>query len=422
MLKPRQAQSINILQTKRDSDRRILLFELGLGGHRGALIQHILRYWSEQNLPGHLDIVVHPRFCQQHQDVVEIAKTCDERVNIVPITEEEETALGPWSNFIFSKQRSLREWSLLSRYASKLGATECLVMFFDNFQLSTVLRRQLPCPFSGIYFRARFHYGDFENKLFWKDYIRQWIERHHIAQTLRHPQFKTLYCLDEFAIKHLSQFHSHAQVVYLPDPIQLYPFNNSEVDALRRRLKITPERQVFLLFGAIDERKGIYQLLKAIELLPPTLYQKMCLLLIGKISANEKPKIEAQITKISQLLPIQIIANNQYVPEREIHLYFEIADVVLTPHQRHVGTSNNLIRAAAAQTAVISADYGQMGEWVRSYQLGLTVDSTIPSEIAKGITRFLTEPPAKFCDRAKMKYFVDQHSAEEFASTIFKNL
>jgi hypothetical protein len=30
-------------------DRRILLFDLSVGGHHPAYIQHLIRYWGEQN-------------------------------------------------------------------------------------------------------------------------------------------------------------------------------------------------------------------------------------------------------------------------------------------------------------------------------------------------------------------------------------
>jgi glycosyltransferase involved in cell wall biosynthesis len=99
-----------------------------------------------------------------------------------------------------------------------------------------------------------------------------------------------------------------------------------------------------------------------------------------------------------------------------------MADVILAPYQRHVGMSGILLLAAAAQKPVLSSNYGLMGEIVRRYELGLTVDSTEPKEIAKGLTRFLVEDSDKLCDRAKMKSFAEQNSAEEFARVIFEHL
>jgi glycosyltransferase involved in cell wall biosynthesis len=410
------------LKHKALSRRRIMLFDMSCGGHHGAFIQHLIRHWGEHDLPGYMDIVVMPQFMKLHQDAVELAANYrrGDRLRFVPITAEEEAELGPWSTFVRRKVRALREWNLMSRYAKTLGTTECLLMYFDTFQLSVVLGRKLPCPFSGIYFRPRFHYGDFQAiTLSHKDHIRHWQERVHISLALRHPQFKTLFSLDQFALKHLNQSSSNTQVVYLPDPVQTYPSSESKTNSLKANLGIEPGRLVFLLFGIIDDRKGIHQILDAMAMLPPHLCQKVCLLLVGCINSADKPQVEAQIIKLSQLLSVQVITRDHFVMEREIQPYFHIADVVLTTHQRHVGTSNTLIRAAAAQKPVLCSDYGLMGEWTRHYKLGLTVNSAVVSEIAKGLTQFLQESPEKFFDSSNARNFAQQHSAGKYAETIF---
>jgi glycosyltransferase involved in cell wall biosynthesis len=79
-----------------------------------------------------------------------------------------------------------------------------------------------------------------------------------------------------------------------------------------------------------------------------------------------------------------------------------------------------LVRAAAAQKPVLSSNYGLMGEMVKRYRLGLTVDASVPAEIAKGLTQFLISSPKEFCDLSSMKAFAEQNSAEKFASTVFR--
>jgi glycosyltransferase involved in cell wall biosynthesis len=410
------------LEQKTLSRRRIMLFDMSCGGHHAAYIQHLIRYWGEHDLPGHIDIVVMPQFLDQHQDVVELATSYrGDQLRFVPITAKEEAELGTRSTFVQRKVRALREWSLMSRYAKTLGTTECLLMYFDTFQLSAVLRRKLPCPFSGLYFRPRFHYGDFQpSTLSRKDRIRHWQERLHISLALRHPQFKTLFCLDQFAVNHLNQFSSNTQVVYLPDPVQTYSDSESKAKSLKANLGIEPDRLVCLVFGVIDGRKGIHQILEAVAMLPPHLWQKLCLLLVGPISSADKARVEAQIIKLSQLLSVQVVTHDQFVIDREIQPYFEMADVVLATYQHHVGTSSILIRAASAQKPVLCCDYGLMGEWTRHYKLGLIVNSAVVSEIAKGLTQFLQESPEKFFDSSNAKDFAQQNSAGKYAETIFR--
>ncbi|MBF2067334.1 MAG: glycosyltransferase [Calothrix sp. C42_A2020_038] len=407
---------------KSASQRRIMLFDMSVGGHHPAYIQHLIRYWGENDLPGHMDVVVVPKFLEQHQDVVELSQNY-QNIKFVPISTQEVDYLGPWTTYIKRKSRALREWTLLSRYATSLGSTECLLMYYDTFQMSTVLRRKLPCPFSGIYFRPRFHYGDFPQcPLTWKDQVRNWQERLHISLALRHPQFKTLLSLDQFAVKYLQEFHSRAKIVHLPDPVQTYPKIESKVDELKASLGIEPHRRVFLLFGVLDSRKGIYPLLEAISQLPPDICQKLCLLLVGPIDSQEKSRIQVKIARLSALLPIQIVAYDKFILDTEIQSFFDLSDVVLAPYQRHVGTSSILIRAAVAQKPALSTNYGLMGKWMENYKLGISVDSTVPTEIAKGLTKFVLESPEKFFEPSLAKSFVEQNSAEKYASTIFNNI
>jgi glycosyltransferase involved in cell wall biosynthesis len=406
-----------------NNQSRILLFDSSVGGHHAAYIRHLISYWCNQNVPGRLDIVVVPKFLEEHQDIVEFAQVNGkERVNFTAISDSEVAWLGSTSSYLQRKLFALREWTLLNRYATALQSTQCLLLYFDTFQLSTVFKRKLPCPFSGIYFRPRFHYGDFSQcPLSWKDKVRHWQERFHISLALGHPQLKTLFCLDQFAVEYLNQFHRQPKAVYLPDPVENNTNIQFSIGEFRKELGIESHRQIFLLFGVLDARKGIYQLLEAISTLSPDLGQKMCLLIVGKIADNDKLFIKKQIQDISEKLPVQIILKDKFVAEHEVPLYFKSADVVLATYQRHVGMSGILLQAAAVQKPVLSSNYGLMGQIVNHWQLGLTVDSTVPSEIAVGLTKFLVSPSpkAELFNPDKAKIFAESNGIEKFTSTIF---
>jgi len=403
--------------------RKLMLFDLSVGGHHPAYIQHLLRYWCEQELPGKLDIVVLPKFMQQHSDVVDIAFSCSQKnINFVAITSEEETVLKSRNSSLNRAFRAFQEWHLLCKYAASLEVDQGLIMYFDTCELPLALGSRLPCPFSSIYFRPTFHYYDFANYMpSRKERLQQWREKFSMSRILHHPQMQTLFCLDPFVTKHIDKFHSKVRAVHLPDPVQISSGSEFNLEKLRESLGIDPDKQVFLLFGSLtDRRKGIHQLLEAISILPATLCQKLCLVLAGEADPIERVPLESQIAAVCQTQPVQIIGHYEFIPEPDVNAYFQLADVVLTPYQRHVGMSGILLLAAAAQKPVLSSNYGLMGEIVQRYSLGLTVDSTVPGEIAKGLTRLLLESPKELCDYTKMNKFVEQNSAEEFARVIFK--
>lgn len=401
--------------------KKLMLFDLSIYGHHPSYIQHFIEYWNKQNYSGSLDIVVSPKFIQFHIDVVKMAQECRKNINFIAISTAEEAALKPRKSGINRNIRAFQEWSLLCKYATELQASKCLIMYFDTCLLPLALGRKPPCKFSGIYFRPTFHYSNFSNYLpNKKQRLQQWREKFILKRVLSNSHLQTLFCLDPLAIEHIKKLHAPAKVVYLPDPVAL-DIDNLPLDNLKQKLKIDSNRKVFLLFGALTGRKGIYQLLDAVMQLPQELCQKLCLLFVGEANAIDKALIEAKIATACQEKPIQIITQYQFVPDCDMQAYFQLTDIVLAPYQRHVGMSGILLLAAAAQKPVLTSNYGLMGEIVRQYRLGIAVDSTIPEQIAQGLMQCLEAAPERIGDRVTMQEFAAQNSAEKFAQTLLEH-
>ena len=404
------------------NERKLLLFDLFATGHHAGYILHLVRYWREQKLPGSLDVLVTPKFMQLHPDVINTAlEGGQSNINFVTISPEEEAVLKSEDSTVERLVRAFQEGNLLDKYARKLEPTQCLLMYFDSILLSLAFRGRFPCPLAGIYFRPIFHYSDFADFTPLRhERILQLRDKFALSRLLSNSQFQTLFCLDPLAVEPIRRFNSHVKVIYLPDPVQIYRDSDSKLEKLREKLEIEPGRKVFLMFGVLNKRKGIYQLLEAIALLPAHICQKFCLLLVGPIDSESL--IQTRIAELSESLPVQIIGYEKFVPDREIQPYFQISDVILAPYQHHIGMSAIQVRAAAAQKPLLSSNYGLMGEIVKRNRLGITVDSTLPSEIAKGLTQFLLREPTEFCDLHSMKSFAEQNAAEKFASTLFEHL
>ncbi len=416
-------------QLTADSDHKefkLMIFDLAIGGHYPGYIKHLVRYWCQHNLAGSLDIVVLPEFFKEHSDVIDVVSSYKtNNVNYISISPQEAENLSPRDSALSRARRSFEEWKLIYKYAEKLKPEHCLIMFFDTRQYPLALHNKLPCPFSSIYFRPTFHYHSFiERQTSWGEQLQQWREKFFMSRIMRHRQLTTLFCLDPFVVKHLAQFKGNVKSVFLPDPVHTYDSYQPAPEALKSSLGIAPNRQIFLLFGGLAERKGIFQLLEATSLLTAQISQRLCILLVGPMGFDPQQKLRMDkcIDQTTLSQDVQIIVEDRFIPDREIQSYFQMADVILAPYQRHVGMSAILVRAAVAQKPVLSSDYGLMGEIARRYRLGLTVDSTEPKAIAQGIAKFLLKSPVELCDRNKMKLFAKQNTAENFSRTIFKNL
>lgn len=394
---------------------KLVVFDLEVAGHHPGYLHHLLRYWPAPST--HLVFVVSPELAIRHPAVVQTPTSA--KVTWQPITQEELHWYETSKRSLV--RRSWVEWQLYRRYTKKIQADQGLIMYLDRFQLPLALRLSLPCQTSGIFFRPRFHYSQYSERVpTRKERLHaqreQWLWRN----ALRHPQLKTLFCLDPLAIEPLRALEGQRAVAHLPDPLELYPHSPQAVTTLRQSLGLEPGRKVLLLFGMIDQRKGIYQVLEALQQLSIRQQKHVTLLLLGQIAQTERAKVLLEIDRLTQTLAVQIILHDQYIPEEMIQLYFEMADVALALYQRHVGSSGILVRAAAAGKPVLASDYGLMGELVRRHSLGLIVDSTQLTAIAKGIVALLAEDSASLINLQKATCFANENQALRFVQTIYE--
>jgi glycosyltransferase involved in cell wall biosynthesis len=410
--------------TSESTTTKILIFELNHLGHHAGYLQHLVKYWCAQQSIGHLDVLVSRQFADKHPQIVALGDN-QPRIKFILITPEEQAQLVESNSLEHSFngriKRAFQEYQLLSRYTKALGTTHCFLMYLDTMLLRLAIAKKMPCRVSCIYFRPFFHYPNFPNYTSQaREWLWYWRDRFCLPRLLNSPNLDTLFCLDAIATEELNQMGKSAKAIDLPDPVQIYSHPDSEIAQLKKSLAIEPSRKVFLLFGALSRRKGLFKLTEAIATLTSELGQQVCLLLVGPISTKDREKLETDLAKIPD--SVQIIRVHRFITDEEIQPYFQIADVILAPYQRHIGMSAILVRAATAQKPVLSSDFGLMGEITRRYQLGLTVDSTIPAQIAEGICRFLQASPEALCNSNKMKQFARINQAEKFAEKIFNCL
>lgn len=397
--------------------QHLLLFDLEVYGHHPGYIRHLLHYWADART--HLHLVVSPELQKHHQDVVQAARRA--QITWWPITNREAR------QYEASKRSLVRwawqEWQLFYRYAAKLQPTHGLIMYIDRFQLPLSLRLRLPCPTSGIFFRPKFHYPQLHKHHSTIYERRQAVrERCLWGSALRHRQLKTLFLLDPFAVKPLRLLSKQTNIVHVADPVEIYSQPPVGAITLRQTLGIEPTRTVLLLFGMIDRRKGLYQLLDALHQLPASQQKQITLLLVGPLEKAEEAAGRAAMDKLRCQTAVQLVVHHKFIPDEQIQPYFELADVVLAPYQYHIGMSAILIRAAAAGKPVLASDYGLMGELVHHHRLGSVVDSTQPAAIAQGLATFLARSPHAMIDLQKAAQFAHENQAVHFAQTIGDHL
>ncbi|MCM1984901.1 glycosyltransferase [Lyngbya confervoides] len=417
---------MNCIQKQHLSNHHLMLFDLSIYGHHPSYIQYLIECWEDYAIPGKLSIVVSPQFLMKHYDVVEYAnRPTVQNVEFVAITYSEEAVLANRSNGFNRNWRNFQEWKLFRKYARTLKVDHALVMYLDTYELPIALDVTLPCDISGIYFRPTFHYPQLSGKQSSRrEQIQHMWERMLLHRVLHNRKFRNLFSLDPFVLKYIDNVPAWASVLHLSDPVRLDPAPadlEDRLSQLTQHLGIEAGRTIFLMFGALTGRKGIYQILDSIPLLPKDVNRKICLLLVGGADDGNRVRINHQVDSLCERYPIQIIRHYDFVPDAEVPLYFYLSDIVLAIYQRHVGMSGILIWAATTGKPVISSDYGLMGAIVRQYQLGTTLDSSEPKQLAQGMQTLIDNPSSAIC-LGMAKSFASQNSHRDFSKLIFQCL
>jgi glycosyltransferase involved in cell wall biosynthesis len=386
-------------------------------GHHAGYIYHLVRYWQVWTIPGELVVVVSPAFLTMHADLVALAQQSP-TTHLVIISEAEEAHRTSRGRLVLQMQY---EWELVSQYARQWQVGQVLLMYFDTFQMALGTAKRVPCPVAGIFFRPVFHYEAWGHRpVNSRERLQGWRKRLILQLVIRRRALKTLFCLDPFVVPTLNRWAGRDVATYLPDPVEVYPTTPIEVDTLREKLGVDPARRIMLVFGLLDERKGLFTLIKALERLPPDQQRQWCLLLVGPVDEGIAPALTTSLAALTQQTAVQLVRQHDFVSEAAIQPYFTMSDLIVTLYQRHIGMSAVLVRAAAAGKPVLSSNYGLMGQLVKTRQLGQAVDAESPVAVADALAALGQNVwPA---DKGAMQHFAEQNQASQYARTIFDTL
>ena len=380
---------------------RVVLFDSDITGHHHNYLCLLIDFWNSHQLDGKLYIVAPEGF----GTYMELRHS--ESVEFIPIPSKEVSYLESLPLY----KRSFAEWDTFLKYTRGLSPTHGLLMFFDLFQLGIWLGKSAPFKVSGIYFRPSFHYS---NDLRFGS--STWQKKIVLKKALQTRQLHTLFCLDHSAVAPIQQLSPTKQIRPLNDPIKWVPTNEDFKQEARRRCQIEAGRNVFLLLGHLDNRKGIEPILEALSGLSPQEARQIALIIAGPILPDYRAAVEAHIA--SSPKEVQIVTVFENLSEPWMQAFFDLTDYVLTLYQKHVGMSSTIIRAALSEKPILSSDYGYMAQVVEKYRLGIVADSGSPEAIC-GAFRKALQGQVTY-DKASMRTLAAENTPEAFGEQIFK--
>lgn len=390
-----------------------VLFDLNAGGHHGQYVKQITQYWCSNAFQGHLSIIVTASLLEKHPDLVEVVKQCD-RADIRKLPE-----CPPCRNLT---QTARMQGRLLKNSLNELQPTHCLLLDFDLFQLPFAfgLRFKYPVSISGIYFRPFLRLGDLVKlRSDLRDFVRHIRKRIILAASLRNPHLTHLFSLDPYFAEEYTS--STTGISPLPDGVEPQQPSASASET-RREWGVQDGRKLILFFGSLAQRKGITQTLEAISLLSAKNQAQLCLAFVGTVAAADQQAFMQQLDILKEISGVQILKALRFVSDTEMMNLFCASDLVLLPYQRHAGSSGILVRAAQAGKPVLGSDYGLIGRYIRDFGLGIAVESSVPADIASGLSQWLESPQDFPFDEKRARLFGEHHTAEHFSETILSKI
>lgn len=413
--------------------RPLALFEFGSWGHIPNYLRLIFEYWNRHEELGILHAVLGGELVNNHPAIFESLNIgANERIRISQITSEEEKVVRRFNvmerdpNLATSEMSNkyLFMWSLIQSHLAKIEPHHALFLTLDEFMLPLCAGLRSATDFSGIFFRPFFQYQDA-----WAEatpsvgHLRALPGRLLLNRFLRHPQLRYTFCIDATVAKSIGDKVT-CQLVYLPDPVRIpaKDVTPEEIRELRRQLGIPGDKRVFLFFGDITERKGLWNLFDAIPKLSDRDCARMCVAIVGKAGAGTETRLSREIQELSARSPISFIRRPEFVSEDELNRWIAAADVILAPYNKHVGMSGVLLLAAAHARPVISQEYGLMGDLTRVHGLGQTCNPADPTSLAEILKKFLDNVPGSHWDKQRSTQFAQSYSHEKFAETLFVTL
>jgi glycosyltransferase involved in cell wall biosynthesis len=388
---------------------RVVVFEPSAAGHRAEYVTHLVVNAPRWNVLPVLvsSAALHGRIASQGAEFA-----------FVQLSSDQLRGCGHPS-LVY---RSWLRWRVLRDVLEKTGCAHALVMDLDHLQLPLALRRSAgEGRLSGILFRTETHYQGHPCERGPRARLRRWRKDLAYGAMVRNPTLANVFALDEYFVPYATVRYRTSRIHALPDPAT---FSAESSAGTQLPEAVTAGRVVFVLFGVLAYRKGVMEMLEALERLPGPVARRVTLVLAGEV--HDHSTAIAIRAKIEQLrrggCGAIVYTRFERLPSAVLDAIIRESDVVLVPYQCFPGSSGAVLRSAALGRPLIAQDYGWVGETTRRYRLGRTVDSRSSAALARAMSeRVAAERPVDF-DEEAARALAAQRTPERFADTVYGHI
>lgn len=294
--------------------------------------------------------------------------------------------------------------------AARVPARQALLTYLDAALPALALPSREPVPdrMAGLLFRPPFREADP-----WAGRLRLAARRALLARVARGP-VETVLTLDAAAVPALERIGARAAA--LPDPAEpVAP--RAPREAVRETFGVEDGRVLAVLFGSLEERKGLFALADAVRRLPAPVARRLAVVVVGRTYDAIRSRVTAALAE-ADAGEAQVVFRETFLADADLADLTAAADLVLAPYVEHVGSSGVVARAAAAGVPLVAQAGGQVGREVRAHRLGRTVDPTDVDALADTLAAAVDDPRGAF-DLDAARAYAEAHTVDRFTDALY---
>jgi glycosyltransferase involved in cell wall biosynthesis len=199
---------------------------------------------------------------------------------------------------------------------------------------------------------------------------------------------------------------------YLPDPPEC-EVTGSRCES-RTMLGLTNEKVAILVFGSIDERKGVDSLVAAVA--SQADLANFVVILAGMQSAEIRRELTAPLYA-RQISQHRLIVLDRFVGDAELGGLLAASDVVWVGYRNHIYMSGVLVLAGKAGLPVVGSMEGEIGRLISKHAIGALARIEQPAEVAIALRTVLDRATRLDMGRRARLAF-EHHDTESFGASV----
>ncbi|MFB9125952.1 group 1 glycosyl transferase [Paraburkholderia dipogonis] len=390
----------------------VLIVEPNLTGHRWRYAEWIMQACAEAGYPC---MLVTECANEDHRLARQItaANRPDQQIAFVDPEERTRNRLPDPNEYWRFHRYFKRVHSIITRMQSiRLVVVPYVDYFF--YSLPFLGSPFGKTPWIGITMRSTFHHHKVGIKAPDRPVVNA-VKALLFKRAIRTTGLRTLLTIDptlpEWSARSASK-HS-AAIAYVADP---FPDEHAENPVLaRERLGLDPDQRYLLVYGAITERKGIYELVHALTRLEhaPTL------IVAGEQDAGTRHFMRNHVRSLNPA-PLVLDAFISNDMERDL---FSACDAVWLGYKGHYGMSGVLVQAYRFGKPVIATEDGLIGWFSRRCELGPILSDLSSASIGRAITETMTSwPHAPEAMPSAREDLLSRHTLGQFKQTLLQQM